>query len=570
MMASISNLPPELLNHICTFMQTKREIANFFQCSRQFYAIAAPHLYHHVDLLSVEVFSHTDRTDDISHRVEALVKAFLRDPHLGHLVQHFAIRVPMIASSRTPILNPLDPKCEEIAKSVLRNSVEAQAQRPPARKPSSDAVVENNGSDWESTDESADEDEIEMFDDLDGQLPVFQTEADRWIYLASRSKAIRGNVMLTILLSCLTNVSILDLEMPSVGWRTGFLDRAIQRDRSDDSASSFLTNLRQVCFGYTDPHLRGESWAGPFILPEVKEVYLHHLCGLGPSLSFLTPSSLNITHLELRDCRIPPPSLTRLLAGPKALKTFIYVVGEAQTRAEVYIPISYKSIRTALEKQKDSLERIWLDYPHNYHWDETSTQHTGPMGSFSNFTQLKHLKIAGTYIYGFVWTGNVDERRLLRALPEQIESLCLTHTDEDEEAIDGILIVLDAMKQGRLQQLKEITLEASARWYRENNRGLSRILSFAESVDLGIRLLNNYSDSRIESLLQRRHFTSNFAREPAATREKECPWGFYGETTWPTRVSGCMCQPLYEDITDIFIEMRSSLANSSNRPSIST
>lgn len=558
MAVSMSSLPPELLIRICDFMQTKKEVASFHQCSQQFYAVATPFLYRHIDLLSASQFSHTNRTDDASHAIESLVQAFLRNPHLGQLVQHLAIRMPEVVKKRT--LAPLVTEHEEIVKAILHNDYETQSQANPRREPASfkTTAAADSGSDWDSTDESADEDEVDVYTDPDPDdpLPVFETEADRWIYLAGRSPAIRGNVMLTILLSRLSNLERLDLEMPILGWRTGFLDRAIQRNQSvlnPSESSPFLANLHHVCFGYTSPRLRGESWVGPFVLPEVTKVYLHRLSGLGPTLGCLKPNTLNITHLELRDCRIPPPSLQRLLAGPKALKTFVYVIGEVQNRAEHHMPISYRSLRQALENQKDSLEELWLDYPHDYSWDDSSTRQTAPMGSLSAFTKLKHLRIAGTYVFGFVWTTEVDERRLVQALPEQLEMLQICHGDEDEETLEGITFILDAKRQGRFHKLKKLKLEAASDWYIKHRPEVVRMLELAKNVDLDIRLLDNHCDKRLEGHWARLQATMSSTQSVAYPR-RESPWGFKAETTWPTRVSGCMQIPVYDDITQSWVE----------------
>ncbi|ETS76878.1 hypothetical protein PFICI_10752 [Pestalotiopsis fici W106-1] len=565
MAASISELPPELLNLICNYMHTKQEIANFSQCSRQFRAVAAPHLYRHIDLLSTSVFNHALRKDAVSHRVEALVRTFLRDRNLGLMVRHLAIRLPEVVQNNGRALTPLDPQCEDVVKAILPDSLDNSllAQTGIVGSTSSAGSVDSgsdweeaNGSDWESTDESADEDEVEILTNHNESIPVFETEADRWIYLAARSKAIRGNVMFTILLSCIPGLATLDLEMPSDGWRTGFLDRALQRDMthhnapSQPSPSSFLANLRHICFGYTSPLRRGESWVGPFVLPSLEQIYLHNLSSLGPILSFVRPQSLNITHLELRDCRVPATSLIRLLSSPKALKTFIYIVGEEKTREDHFAPISYRSLRLSMEKQKDSLEEIWLDYPHDYHWGNSTSQNTAPMGSLTAFTKLKHLRIAGTYIFGFVWTSNVDERRLVRALPEQLETLCLCHADEDDETIDGITFVLDAKKTGRFPELREITLEAGAMWHFGNRRDLAPVLELAESVGVYMKLIDNHSDQRLEEMWERTHAALHFMENPTQKSRRESPWGFYREKSWPVRVSGIMQMPQYRDITE--------------------
>lgn len=191
-------------------------------------------------------------------------------------------------------------------------------------------------------------------------------------------------------------------------------------------------------------------------------VYLHRISSWRGDRSAMQPRTLSLTHLELRNCRIAPGELRRILLAPIALKTFVYEIGEA-CRGEYGLHISYRSVRKALEPQKESLEQVWIDYPHDYTFDEFPEEDTRAMGSFSAFTKLRYLRIASTFLFGYVWSEDVDTKRLVRALPEQIEEVHLSHADEDEETLEGVYLVLTAKQYGRFDMLRDLKLDGPMR-----------------------------------------------------------------------------------------------------------
>ena len=83
-MASIVDLPPELLNRICELIPSQATLANFVQCSHQFYDVGAPHLYQTISL------SRTKASDELRH-LERITALFLRKPELGRSVRHLAL-----------------------------------------------------------------------------------------------------------------------------------------------------------------------------------------------------------------------------------------------------------------------------------------------------------------------------------------------------------------------------------------------------------------------------------------------------------------------------------------------
>ncbi|KAH8652062.1 hypothetical protein BX600DRAFT_516149 [Xylariales sp. PMI_506] len=566
--SSLSQLPPELLAHVCNFMGTKSQLATFAQCCRQFYDVAASFLYRDVDLLSLPGY---DAVKAGGH-LEGLARTFQRRPDLGKLVRHLAIRIPEALpvgiEEPCPTFNP------DFGAAVVRLMQYIPAA--PKVRAGSDDVVEavndaaenaptqgDDGGDggdegWDTTSESSCDDSLDGIIPGSWTLPHFDSEAERWIYLAGRNHVTRLNVVMTLLLARLTNLERLDLEMPRFVWTTAFIDRIIAASGArlpPFDESPFLPHLTSVCYGYSAADRRGDAWNGLFLLPSTKAIYLHRLFGgreETPRLLGEASLPLGLEHLELRDCRMRPQWLRQLISVPTSLKSFVYVLGEVHSPAEVYVPISYRSMRLGLEQQRESLERICIEYPHDYSFDPISTQYTAPIGSFSKFTKLKHLRIASTYIFGFVWTEDVDNSRLLRALPEQIETVHLTHADEDEETIEGTEILLDAMKQGRFPEFRELILDASLKWIAENREGLKAIVTTARDVGLRIRLFDNKSDARIEKSTD----WINAAKLGYLARERpESTWGYDGEVVWPKRASGCMRKPVYTEIPSQLLDV---------------
>ncbi|ROV93997.1 hypothetical protein VSDG_06262 [Cytospora chrysosperma] len=242
-----------------------------------------------------------------------------------------------------------------------------------------------------------------------------------------------------------------------------------------------------------------------------------------------------------------------------ALRTFIYDIGEGTNEMEPPVNISYKSVRVALEQQKDSLEQIWIDYPHDYLFDEWggAGSATHPMGSFAGFEKLKRFRIASTYLFGF--TADTDVNRLVESLPEQLEMLHLTHGDEDEEITAGLQKLLEAKHQGRFQNLRELSVEVCLPWLitkgrpplaadhtRVNKDVMAELVQKADGMELEMRLFMNHSQFRTYS--PPRRVQSATRAHWTGPERKESKWGFDGEVNWPPRMSGCMARPDYPEI----------------------
>lgn len=565
MMTSISDLPPELLARICEFISNQSTLAKLVRCSHQMCSVALPHLYRSIEL------SRTPWKDELCH-LEIITALLVRQPELGKSVRHLGIHENSRSSLHAPGAQ-LSPEIEDVARLLSQqsglisvdpaNGMDHDGEAGPAEADEQLFEIESDfedeflevGSDsdysaWSTTDGSEDED-----DNCDSETEI-PTTVDGAMRLARSSKSFREALTLAILIRSVPRLASIDLELLD----TSCL-RFVHYFIRSPLGSSMLANATTACFGSSRSEKHLELWRDLFTLPGLKSLYLHRVLAmrnretLRPATE-LQPLSLNITHLELRQCRISPFELRRILAAPKALKTFIYDIGEITSEAEPIFLISYRSVREALEQQKDSLEQVWIDYPHDYEFDEWGAgNYTRPMGSLALFTKLRRLRIASTYLFGFVADTNPD--RLRDSLPEQLEKLHLTHGDEDEELTVGLRKVFEARQQGRFAHLKELSVDVSVPWLvrhgqppnadesRFNKDVMMTLVSMAEGVGIKMPIFNNVSQSRTKDLLRRIQAARVGWTGP---ERKETNWGFDGEVEWPRRMSGCMQKPDYPEL----------------------
>jgi hypothetical protein len=177
------------------------------------------------------------------------------------------------------------------------------------------------------------------------------------------------------------------------------------------------------------------------------------------------------------------------------------------------------------------------------------------MGSLAPFTNLRRLRIASTYLFGFV--SDTDPDRLRDSLPEQLEMLHLTHGDEDEELTVGLRKVLEARQHGRFAKLRDLSVDVSVPWLirhgqppnadesRLNKEVMRELVSVAEGAGIKMSIFNNVSHTRTKDLLRRIQAARVGWTGP---ERKEARWGFDGEVQWPRRVSGCMQKPDYPEL----------------------
>ncbi|KUI72550.1 hypothetical protein VM1G_08285 [Cytospora mali] len=579
-MALIIDLPPELLDRICELIPSQATLAKLARCSHQFYDVAAPRLFRSIEL------SRTKSNDGLRY-LEPVTALFLRKPELGRSVRHLALREN---SKRSVVKNgePLLPEIQEAIRQLAAqtgmlptispteaidadNSADSKDAGPSEVEvevvdmdEDDDAESDASHSNWSTTDDGSDYE-----DDPDDVMP---TDAGTALGLAQSSVYFRDALLLAVLVQCIPKVTSLDLELMEPS-RLRFVQIFLHLSLNTEHLQLF-DHVKTVCLGSSRPEVRLDLWRDLFTLPSLDSVYMHRvtavrgetLWGCGPSaapvhpLAGIQPRSLDITHIEMRDCRIAPWELRRIVGVPKALRTFIYDVGEGTNEVEPVVNISYKSIREALEQQKDTLEQIWIDYPHDYLFDEWggAGASTRPMGSFVQFKKLKRFRIASTYLFGF--TEDTDINRIVDSLPEQVEMLHLTHGDEDEELTAGLKKLLEARQLGRFQDLKELKVDVCLPWLfakgrqplaadhtRSNKDVMAELVHKADGLDLEMKIFINHSQNRTYAPARRveaarmEHWTG--------PERRELKWGFDGEVDWPQRMSGCMQIPDYPEVT---------------------
>lgn len=541
----LPTLPPEVLSHICDMLSRKRDTARFMCVSHQLYGIGARYLYRDIDLLQQE-------TPNAAQEIEDLATLFLRKPHLCGFVRNMAVRLPkgsrpvtqlymyLAATDHREYNHARSPELEELIEEW--RTVQDSNESSQVNSHDADEIEENDtSSDWVDTD-----DEWESDYDVDSEAGLYlpsgpmehatlKEDEERWFILAT-------------LLTRFPNLQKLDLELPSLPReRLICLDQALDYHRTKGPTSVLFPHVKTICLGYSSISRRGQSYHGILaFMPSLTSVYLHRMAKESFGQFVADTRSLDITHLELRDCRVSPPSLQRMVAVPKALTSFVYELGEPRSLTEIDQPISYRSLRRALESQTHSLEQISIDYPHDYCFDDWAGggPETRPMGSFSEFGKLKRLRIATTYVFG--WVADTDPSRLRDSLPDQLEELHLTHADEDEETCQGLFLLLDAKRNGRFASLTNLSLECEEMWYLQHfesyggKTGVLELMALADSLGIKMEIFNNHSDERIEG-------TEEWldAAEQGFPERKEAGWGFNGDVVWPERVSGCIKRPFY-------------------------
>lgn len=602
--ASLSKLPHELLSQISNYLDSKRDISYLARSSRTLYEVAQPHLFRDIEL----TFSAWMEEIDLLRHLQIILNVLIRRPDLAQAVRQLRIVSedpaeeerdrelgPWLPDVLTAVRGmgfevesrdygderPLWPMRDVPSVAEQRNAQGAVGEalstghpegqflgvRHLMEQPDTVALADvdldtlSEDGDAEGNDDAMEFDDNGIVDDVDWAT----TDDDADWSDDEELPYSREPIMIALLIGCLTRIKTLDLEIVDLKHL-----RTLHSLISNPRAKAVLPNLKSVCFGSPRADLRTHLWLDLFNLPSVTHIYLHHVVTSFPSdiektIQFntppqaLKPRSRPITHLEIRGSRIAPAHLDAILRVPQALKCFIYEIGERINGLEPAVNgLSYKSVADALRHQKDSLEDIWIDYPHDYEFDEWGAgMNTRPMGSFKTFTSLKRFRIASTYLFGFV--EDTDPDRLRDSLPEQLEFLHLTHADEDEELTKGLRVLLDTIAtQGRFPALKHLHVDVCVQWMirrgrpphgdtgKFNKDAMHELIELAKTQRIEMRLWDNHSHSRVRNWPSR---ISQLSRSRKGPKRREEGWGFEGEVReWKARQNGCRLRPEYEEL----------------------
>ncbi|KAF2000923.1 hypothetical protein P154DRAFT_575626 [Amniculicola lignicola CBS 123094] len=499
MASRIPGLPVELIARILEFVTSMSTLKAAMLCSSQWHEIALPYLYRSINFTggSYEAFPGNRTLRD-------LTVLFLRRPELAKHVRHFSIRPAFNDGSNRSDDSP-EQSCE--GKRTAFGNIEEELKS---------AIA------------SASHDDMEQ---------------SKWLAAADVEDA-----LLALLLPKLVNLQTLDLETPIIPhYIETMFNRVGLKQKPFDTTPAF-TKLKSILWAHDDNKYGGNVVAAPFMLPSVQSIFMHRTGseddeGDDAPYIDMPDKTSSVTHLELKDCRLDTRMIEKMLAVPKQLKTFIYEVGWGHLS---YCSISWPAIRRGLELQKDSLEELWWDYPHDgINWSD-DTDDTSPVQSFRDFEKLRRVRIAPDYVFGLRPDGK-SYKRLLDLLPRPVEFLHIVHGDEygvtletpisSEKAKMKTLYKsiehLLAHKETALPALRHLTFDTSLKKIKEDGDKIANLVKLAQSSGVEMVLRNNFGDDKWALYDER----------------VERKWGMDEDIVWGQCGSGCNSVPPYEVIS---------------------
>jgi hypothetical protein len=493
-MAYVPSLPVELISRILEVLDSKTTLFNAALCSKQWYDVAAPHMYCSLQLAGTQDTYEPTSPSLMSSTgsIEAALKLFLRKPHLGAYVRHLAVR---------PAFHDGD---------IGQENKDLTLEEARRRAKDLDTLIQ----DAVAHDAPSEKDHAKLL-----------------------NRALCTDGLLALLIPRLPKLETLDLEIPiSPGFVQDLLDCAGTK-KAPFETEPVLTHLHSIVWAHDDNKYGGSMLASPLLLPSLKSLFLHrigtNMDGPNTQLASIERQTSACTHLEFKDCRFCEEDIKNYLSVPRQLSTFVYEVGWGHL---AYCSTSFTALRDGLECQKDHLENLWLDYGFDgIEWMDDLDEHA-PMKSMKSFSKLKHLRIAGDYVFG----GNLseeeaaaeDRRRMLPDfLPATLETLHITHGDEHSELLYRAFdYVIEEKEVQRVPGLRTITLDTSLLRIKEDGARLAGIIRQAQRAGIEFRLINNWGDQKWKMYDKR----------------VESKWGFNEDIEWMECNSGCHKQPPFE------------------------
>ena len=349
------------------------------------------------------------------------------------------------------------------------------------------------------------------------------------------------DAILSLLLTTLTNLETLDLEVPA--W-PDYLERTLMRAGRRDRPfhkSGALAKLTQACWFHHDNMYGGKLAQGLFALPSLRSLFLHRIGSEANYIDFTPPSVLAnlesnsspIEHLELHNCRIKNNDVRDIFRVPRTLKTFIYSVGWGHLSEHgVSLPLLYEG----LQQHRETLENLWLDTPDgDIEWlpdiDDTS-----PLGSFRDFTKLKRLRLAAVFIFDQNYVDFTDEEEdqltnaLVNLVPPNLETLHISHCEEYPYFLASALKRL-RVHPDRPERLTPITLETTRVGLECHGEDLSVARYQSDKAGILVTILDNLDGTTYEG-------------HPKVERK----WGMDEDIEWGECGSECNQRPIYPKI----------------------
>lgn len=283
-------------------------------------------------------------------------------------------------------------------------------------------------------------------------------EVDEWLALL-----LAGNdesAILAILLPHLKKLCRLDLNgdwLDSDDHLVSTMRKVSQGEKPFDKGDTFSALTDVLVAGNDDKYPTSPIMLGACLgLPSLRRI---HALNMGQNeqeeatelLADLQEGGSSVEEIELRGSKLYSEDLEHILSAPKALRTFIYEVGQAWA----WYPVDTNDIHEGLSRHKESLESIVLDHPDFF--EEQEDDNLEPM-VFRDFTNLEYLKVSNLFLGG---TDDHDTCSLLKAFPKSLNRLCITYCNESghcQKVMPALLKVLRSKKR-YLPNLEALTLE---------------------------------------------------------------------------------------------------------------
>ena len=236
------------------------------------------------------------------------------------------------------------------------------------------------------------------------------------------------------------------------------------------------------------------------------------------TLTSLPPGISNITHLELKDCRLRTIDLGHVLRATKNLKTFIYKIGLPMLS---FCDFSTLGLQQALRAVEHSLENLWIDCGRSDFEEKSELNIIKPM-SFTSFISLKFLRIATIFITGeSPGEHNLDDLECLldSRFPSRLETLDLFHyADQMTNLMNAIDRLLGQKKLGsELTHLREVNLKGRCPFFSPENL-FETLRRTAKGVGIDVTL-------------------THYEEEPSYLHWEKVLWGMNRDIEWASRAT---------------------------------
>lgn len=266
--------------------------------------------------------------------------------------------------------------------------------------------------------------------------------------------------LISLLMFLLPNLSTLNLRC--IRDREDLLPRILSHITDMKVPGAPLSNLTSVTIRNFDPRLLSDLKAIEYfaLLPSVKSISLvyaacHHSHPDRPHP--LLPKSSNVANLSLRNCKIEPEALNKLLASFKSLRSFSSI-GSYCTDPNTGTADPVSATSTLLAHAKTTLETLTfrpISTRRKARMDYVGLDYVGPLYGFES---LRVLEIGLDMLLRP--SDFSDINALANALPSTIETLCLAMNVSllDEELISRMLWRLPELKSKQFANLKTVKI----------------------------------------------------------------------------------------------------------------